>query len=416
MPVTMKRKRNLILAAGWTACTAAAFWAGTHFSSPAAPAGAENTSGRSRISAIQQGRDSIAGRGAGRSSAGPDGASSRLSGREKGGRAISELTPEQTGTRMKEILSIEDPLEKMEAWLEFARGLKGDEQMTAAMEAMTENYSSRERGSEFSALMTRWAKESPEAALAWTQTHNDWRTREGAGTVLAVMARTNPDAAIAWAKAHPPKNKEEGNWHMASVVSGLAKDDPARASTIAQSMDRSDARGRAMDHVLDSFFKLQGPEAAKASVMALEDGPYKNGISARLAWRLAERDPAAAAVWAATLPAGEARPRVITEVVAEWAERNPNEAGNWLNGLGNEPGMDEPRERFAWKVQKKDPEAAIAWANTISDERRRNETAYRLAREWMKREPDNARAWVGSTNLLPANAKERLLNSTGPRG
>lgn len=413
--MTMNRKKNLILAAGWTVCTAAAFWAGTHFSAPGDAPAADKAPGLGGFSAVQA-NDSILGRAAGRSGAGVDAAAAGLSGRGESARAISDLTPEQTAARMKEILAIEDPLEKMEAWLEFAKGIKGDEQMTAAMEAMTENYSGRERGREFSALMTRWAKESPEAALAWTQSHNDWRAQWGAGTVLAVMARTNPEAAIAWANAHPPKNKDEGNWHMASVVSGLAKDDPARASTLAQSMDRSEARGRAMDSVLDSFFKLQGPDAAKASVMALEEGPFKNGISSRLAARLAESDPAAAAVWAATLPAGEARPRVITEVVDEWAEKSPNEAGNWLNGLGNEPGMDEPRERFAWKVQEKDPEAAIAWASTITDERRRQETSYRLAREWMQREPDNARAWVSTTNQLSPEARERLLNNTGRRG
>lgn len=405
--MTMPPKKLILVAAGWTACSAAAFWAGTHFSGN--DSGAEHgASPRSAaLAAIQNAPGtpfsrSAAG-GPGVAGAGQDSQAGRSS------RAISDLTPEETAARMKAILAIEDPLEKLEAWLEFAKGIKGDEQMTAAMEALTENYSGRERGREFNLLMTMWAKQSPEAALAWTQTHDDWRSKWGAGTVLAIYARENPQAAIAWANAHPNKDKEEGNWHMTSVISGLAKDNPETAALLAQNMDRSEARGRAMNYVLDSLMKLRGSDAARDMVMALNDGPYKNGMMGELAERLADRDPASAAQWAATLPSGEARPRVLTEVVDEWAEKNPNDAGNWLNELGSGPEMDQPRERFAWKVQEHDPEAAVAWAGTITDERRRNETSYRIVREWLEREPESARTWVAESPL-PADMKERLLN------
>lgn len=403
----MNRKKTFLIAFGWTACTAGAFWAGTCFTGNN---GADDRakSRQGGFAAVQDAAAAEAGtKGNGRATG--RAGSEDAAGGSAAGKAIRDLTPKETADRVKAIFAMEDPLERMEAYLAFMKGIKGDEQIAAAMEAMTsENYNNRERGKEFSMLMTRWAKESPEAALAWTQTHDDWRAQWGAGSVLSLYARSNPDAAIAWAQAHPPKNKDEGNWHLASVISGLAKDDLDRASLLAQNMDRSEARGRAMESVLDNFFKQRGPDGARDAVMALQEGPYKNGLVQRLAERLADKDPASAAKWALTLPDNEARPRVMTEVIDEWAEKNPNDAGVWLNGLGGGPGMDEPRERFAWKVQEKDPEAAIAWANTITDERRRNETSFRLVREWMQREPDNARAWV-STSQLPDDMKERLL-------
>ena len=399
----MKHQKTIFLALGWTACSAAAFWIGTQY----AGTGAEQERNRKNgvLTALQNANGAAFAEksGGARGAAGQEGQGPTVR-----GKAIRDLTPQETADRVKEIFAIEDPLARMEAYLEFMKGLQGDEQLGAAMETLTENFNNRERGREFSMLMTRWAKESPEAALAWTQKHDDWRSQWGTGTALSIYARNNPDAAVAWAQAHPPKNKDEGNWHMASVISGLAKDDLDRASQLAQSMDRSEARGRAMETVLDNLFKQRGPDAARESVMALAESPYKNGILQRLADRLAEKDPASAAKWAATLPDGEAKPRVLSEVVDEWAAKNPNDAGNWLNGLGNSPTLDEPRERFAWKVQEKDPEAAIAWANSITDERRRNETSFRLVREWMRREPDNASAWV-STSQLPDDMKERLL-------
>lgn len=406
----MNHKKTILLALGWTACTAAAFWAGTHFAGDGNAAGREKARQAAGFSAIGEAgnipavKDGRTGKGTAGDAAGPT----------VGGKAIRDLTPKETADRMKEIFAIEDPLERMEQYLAFMKGLHGDEQLGAAMDSMTENFSNRERGKEFSMLMTRWGKESPEAALAWTQKHDDWRAQWGAGTVLSLYARSNPEAALAWAQAHPNKNKDEGNWHLASVLSGLAKDDLDRASLLAQNMDRSEARGRAMETVLDNFFKQRGPDAARDAVMAMQEGPYKNGIMQRLAERLADKDPASAAKWASTLPEGEAKPRIVTEVIDEWAEKNPNDAGVWLNGMGNGPAMDEPRERFAWKVQEKDPEAAIAWAGSITDERRRNETSFRLVREWMQREPDTARVWV-NTSALPNEMKERLLNNNNRR-
>jgi hypothetical protein len=406
----MNRKKLSLIALGWTACTAAAFWAGTHFSGDSTAADREKARAAAGFSAIREPNAASGAKTSSRTAAASDSADSLVN-----GKAIRDLTPEETAGRMKAIFAMEDPLERMEAYLAFIKGIQGDDQIAVAMDAMTsENYNNRERGREFSMLVTRWAKESPEAALTWTQKHNDWRAQWGAGTVLSLYARSNPDAALAWAEAHPPKNKEEGNWHLASVISGLSKDNLDRASLLAQNMDRSEARGRAMETVLDNFFKQRGPDAARDAVMALADGPYKNGIMGRLAERLADTDPASAAKWATTLPESETKPRIVTEVIDEWAEKNPSDAANWLNGMGNGPAMDEPRERFAWKVHETDPEAAIAWATTINDENRRNQTSFRLVREWMEREPDNARAWV-STSQLPADMKERLLRERDRR-
>jgi hypothetical protein len=401
----MTKKAIIFTALGWAGCTAAAFWAGLRWSD-----GGDSTAEKSRRAALAQAAlaaggvpGAASGRGASRDSPATGGGPLSRS------KAIREVTPDETKARMKDILAMDDPLARMEAYLEFIKAVQGDEQIAAAMESLTENYSGRERGREFSMFMTRWAKESPEAALAWTQTHDDWRSQWGTQTALTVWAQNNPDKAVEWALAHPPKNKDEGNHHLVAAIEGIAKFDLERARGLAENMDRSEARGRAMDRILDGYFKQRGDEAAKAMVMSIDEGPYKNAILGRLAERLADKDAKSAAVWAASLPDSEAKPGVLTEVIDEWADDNPNDAGAWLDKMPRTTAMDEPRARFAMKVQERDPEAAMAWAGTITDEKRRTDTSYRLVREWMNREPDNARAWVGSSQL-PPEMKERLLN------
>lgn len=408
----MTKKTLAFIVSGWTACTAVAFWAGLHWSQSDS---SETNAGSRKLTAAQLAMTSAAARQAAGTASGLQGSAAERDGSPLSRmKAIADLSPEETAARMKEILSIDDPQEKMEAYLEFIKGLKDDAQIAVAMNSLTENFSGRERGREFSMLMNLWAKQSPEKALEWTSQFTDWRRDWGAGMALSTWAQSNPEAALAWAQARPPENKDEGSWYMVGVVSGIAKQNPQRAMEVAQLMDRSKARGDAMDRVLDSYFKMQGPEAAQAAVMSLPEGTYKNGILGRLADRLADKDPAAAAQWAATLPAGEAKPRVMTEVIDEWAEKDPNKAGAWLDGFPKSQEMDEPRERFAWKVQEQDPEAAMAWANTITDEKRRNETAYRLAREWMNREPESVQQWL-PTSPLPDDIKSRLLERLNRR-
>ncbi len=405
----MQKKKIVLLSLSWAGCTAAAFWAGMQMNT------AESSTATARRTALQQSAQALNESRKGAAGGAVQAGDGTKEGMAAAAIAVRDLTPEQTAARVKEIFAIEDPEQRLVAYLEFMKGLKGSEQIGAAMEAMTgEGFNNRERGREFSMLMTRWAKEDPEKALTWTQTHDDWRSKWGTGTALNVWAQSDPDKAIAWAQAHPNKNKDEGNFHMTSVISGLAKTNPDLASQLAQGMDRSNARGEAMDRVLEQFFKQRGPDAAKEMVAGLADGPYKNGILDKLAGRLASADVKSAAEWAGSLPDGEAKPRALTQVINEWADKNPNEAGNWLNELPRTAAMDDPRERFAYKVQERDPEAAIAWASTITDENRRNQTSFRLIREWMNREPENARAWV-NTSQLPADMKDRLMNNNNRR-
>ncbi len=197
---------------------------------------------------------------------------------------------------------------------------------------------------------------------------------------------------------------------MVSVLNTVAKLDPVRALELAQSMDRSVARGEAMDTVISNYINQHGNDGARTAIELLPESTFRTGILGRLAGRMAETDPANTAQWAVGITDKGARPRAITEAIDDWAEQNPNDAGKWLNEQPRNSEMDEPRERFAWKVQEQDPESAIAWATTISDERRRNETSYRLVREWMQRDPEKAKAWVTASTSLSPEIRERLLS------
>src|SRR5688572_31485 len=113
------KKTTLLIAFGWTTCTAAAFWVGMSWSRDSeGDAGRKGRAGlsTSNASGSASGKSVVAGSG---EAAGAEGVVGRA-------KAIRDLTPEETAARMKDILAMEDPLEKMEAYLEFMKSLKGD--------------------------------------------------------------------------------------------------------------------------------------------------------------------------------------------------------------------------------------------------------------------------------------------------
>ncbi|MDB6070211.1 MAG: hypothetical protein JWL81_1382 [Verrucomicrobiales bacterium] len=354
---------------------------------------------------------------AGNKSAASDAKNGSGTGADAGSTPLAKgpMTPEQTASRLKAIFDTEDPVERMTDYLAFLKSLDSNEARTAAVGSLLENFNPREKAKELNMLMSDWASKDPEAALASVKDNKNWQGTMAASTVLSKWVTTNPDAAIAWATENGKEadKTENGNFYMVGLLGTLAKKDLDRAAELAQSMNRSRARGDVMDRVLDQYLSQRTPEATQNWAAGLEAGPFKDGLMGRLASRLAEKDGASAAAWVTSLPDSENKPRVMAEVVQRWSREQPNEAGAWLNSFPPSAATDDPRESFAMQVQKTDPEAAIAWASTITDEKRRERATRDLIRSWAERDPNMVRQWV-DTNPVSERIKQRY--GTKPNG
>jgi hypothetical protein len=299
----------------------------------------------------------------------------------------------------------------MTDFLALLKTLDTNEARSAALAGLMENFNPRERARELNMLMSVWASADPEAALASVKDDKDWTGKMAASTVLAKWVGTNPDAAIAWATENGKEANatDNGNFYMAGLIGGLAKTDLDRAALLAQTgMNRSRARGEAMERVLDQYQAQRSPEATQQWAASLETGPFNDGVLKSLAGRMASKDGPSAAAWATSLPETENKPQVLAEIVDRWSRDQPNEAGAWLNQFPVSTATDSPRETFAWQVQKKDPEAAMAWAGTITDEKRRERTTSELIKTWAQREPEAARQWVDGNANLSEQVKTRF--------
>ena len=141
-----------------------------------------------------------------------------------------------------------------------------------------------------------------------------------------LWASTNVSLAIEWASGLPPGDRQIAG---EAFVTTLAESDPASALEAAELFDVHQQDGRA-ERILQLWTE-QDAAAAIAWLSSRPPGEMFDRFAARLAWALAQHDPAAAATVALAMnPVGPARDEAVLAVVRQWAARDTHAAAAWV--------------------------------------------------------------------------------------
>lgn len=416
--------KNLTIAGAVVLASASAFFAGRM----TAPAGA--TADKSAAESQMSGKSSRRSMGGTESSGGMSGsrdASQR--GEAKGASARGEAAV----AKMEEMMRLTDPMERNKAWMEFINSID-----PAEFESIVGSFRglgmTNSRMTEYSMLLSAWAKKDPLQALAYAEANTG--NRFARNTILTTWAASDPDGAIRWAQEHHNPDDEEGNPWMIGVIQGLAGTDPARASQLLAAMNFSEERGEAMAALLPSIL-AQGPQAAQDWATAITDENLKQGAIGRVAEALAAKDPAGTAAWLAQNP-GEAAQRSMDNVLSTWMEQDKDGAmayykslpsgevrTNALRGVASSLAMENPQaaadfldqnaayandrvyQQFAWSSFGQAPDLAASYIGKITDAREQERMYDRMIGGWMRRDFNAASTWLNSASL-PTNVSERL--------
>ena len=387
----MKRKSLLFLAILWAGSLAAAYWSGlltAKDGSAARPWSKQDPAAAARAAA--------AGGSAAASSDSPAPWSKpRADSRGTKGSADQDAVL----ARLKASAANPNAIQRSQEFLD-ALGQLDEQGFQNAAAWMMENREGMDNRWQFSLLMYAWGRKAPEQALAWAMEAKQGRA---ASSVLSSWAQVSPDKAIAWAQANAPVG-EDGtpgdNWHMLGVINGLASTDIGRATKAVEGMNFGEARGRALDMVLDRLWR-QDRQAAQKWVASLTDERLRAGAAGKVAGRLVGEDVRLAATWTEGLPDLASKGRAATEVIDRWTRDEPDAAGEWLNRFPKSAEMDAARERFAFGIDERDPMSSVAWAQTITDTGRREETVRRIAHDWLHRDNATAKAYLQQQPNLP---------------
>lgn len=340
-------------------------------------------------------------------------------------------TKEERLAKLESIIRGDDALARNRAFLAYLGQLDPAE-IKDAVDKFRGLGITQERFSEYSLLLTVWAKSDPLAALAYAKenTQGGFATN----TILSAWAANDPEAAIQWAKAN--HKGEDANPYMAGIIKGLAGTDPTRATQLLTEMPFGDQRGEALAGLLPHILS-QGPEAAREWITSISDVQLRNGAMGRVAEQLAAIDPKGTADWLLANP-GEATQRNMDNVLSAWMEKDQPGAiayysalpagearSNALRGVVNSMAMDDPKaaanfmdshagdvndrvvQQFVWHSFGEDPNLAASYIAKISDPGERDGTYKRMIDGWLRQDEAAARNWIQS-NQLPPSVQEHV--------
>ncbi len=221
------------------------------------------------------------------------------------------------------------------------------------------------------------------------------RVEDMLGPVLDTWGRTELSVALAWAQQLPPGEFKTGA--LLQLDGRWLQDDPWSALAYAQRENPGDARllvtlvsrwaalspadalawaaqlpeGEQRDKVMPSLagaLAQRSPAAAVQLVQGLSPGEARTEAAIAVVSTWARQDPEVAAQWAAQLPSGSGRERALTQAATIWAQLNPVGAAQWAASLAGNADLDAAISAVSGVLAERDPATARLLAESITDE------------------------------------------------
>ena len=303
------------------------------------------------------------------------------------------------------LLAIEDPSDRIAALLDFAENLSADQiPETLKNIRLSSPHWDPEAKMIAHLLLTRWAMDDPEAALASLKGIDLLKFGADPVSVLSGVSATNPDLAIAW--LDDPSNPMVKFPFMGQILAGSiskewVRSDPDAALKWAKSLPDSQKTG-ALTGVLGT---LASTDPAKAATLALDlkPGGSRDHLIGEIASSWAKQSPEEAMVWAATL-SGKDRERALKSGLNELARSDTQSAVSFVEGL-------EPDEQGAYLESVsgpwagKEPDKAADWVMDRAAESDAKDAAGRalggILWQWTTQDPEAAGNWLNAQEKGP---------------
>jgi hypothetical protein len=180
-------------------------------------------------------------------------------------------------------------------------------------------------------LTQMWAQRQPYEAARWLLAHGSDAPRAALGQAAMQLARTDPAAATSYVNTVAPELR--GTW-ISSAAAGYAQHDARAAAAWVAQFRGEPGYDAAVAAVAGAAAQGDPVMAARLfDAIDVAEAPDAPQTANRIASAWAQKDPGAAASWAAALAADDARAMAISAVAATWAPRDAAGARSWALGL-----------------------------------------------------------------------------------
>jgi hypothetical protein len=250
-----------------------------------------------------------------------------------------------------------------------------------------------EREQALSAAARGYAREDPEAALAWVRSLQP-PSPGLLGTVITSLAREDPDRAIDLLFGISSLNEQM------SVLQPLVRNRILSAERTGRIADRLAAspRQRPALQMLTNVWAEREPEAALSWLLANPERAPSSSFG-HAAGGLARDNPDKAIAYMNRIP-NEARDAWLSGLAVGYAQNDPQAAASWIVQHRGQPGYDEAAAQISAQSARYDPLGAAALVATI-DMRAAPAgvgAAANVAAQWSRQNPRAAADWALDLN------------------
>lgn len=395
--------------------------------------------------------------------------------------AAGETTRKSRATSTGEIARLPGNSNRIQALLEFYAGLSAEQLAEEATKL--ENLPMNERIMASFLLFGRWAEVDPTAAMAFSNTMGmegnfvrpsilqSWASvdpanaakyysenprefammgmmggrgpggQSGSSIIASEWARQDPAAAMAWASSLTTGKGDAMN----SVITEIAKTDPRKAAEMVGQLDEGD-RGDAYRSIAGQYGALDfaaaqawvrglpaddqaaalasairglsgtDPQAASVQLAAMEPGEARDRVLDDVVENLARKDPLAAADLIKKEESEEAQRDGMRSLMPAWTSQNPAAALAFAESFPQGSVRDSAIQSYIWSNNSGSPAEMIKVAATIDDEGDRDRSIGMTAMRWMREDPEAAKAYVEASTDLSDEAKQRITEGRGMWG
>jgi hypothetical protein len=263
------------------------------------------------------------------------------------------------------------------------------------------SQASHDAAHHLSALVTR----DPVRTIEWVRTFPDAQRAPYFEGALLAWSRRDPRAMLDWLAGQPPDA-------LPTNIPGLgacATEEPQRFAYWARNLPAGELRDRsevalATEYAADGHVAeaLGSFPANATSEIALQGAQH-------LVETVAQRDPAAAANWIASIADSPLRMRAAKTLVGKWAEQSIENTAAWVERLPPGRLRDAAIGSFAGAVAQTDPASATLWFAQVTDPNARNAAAPEVYRAWNFQDPTAAHNWLQTVEGIDESVRARLL-------
>ena len=248
-----------------------------------------------------------------------------------------------------------------------------------------------------------WAKQDPTAAMAWASglTNN---SEAAMSTVLSEVAKNDPMKAASMAGEMSDEARGDS---YESIAKQWAQKDFSQASTWIAGLPESE-RARAMSAAIEGLAQ-SNPKMAAVELGKMTDLEARAEAAPLVAKNYAKTDVQGSMTWLNTLDDAAKRDS-MREVMPIWAASDSAAALNFIQSQTSPDVKDRAAESYIWSNRTTPPAQLVEVAEMIANEGDRSRATGVLAARWMQEDKAAATDYINSTDAIPADMKERLLN------